>query len=85
VVIGSKAGSAVTVWLDRTGAVVAPPRQPADSQALGAAVGMVMVMAGWPLLWVSFRLLRMPLDRRRARAWEREWAEIAPRWKKSQS
>ncbi|GAA0927830.1 hypothetical protein GCM10009554_09000 [Kribbella koreensis] len=85
VVIGSKAGSTVTVWLDRTGAVVPAPRQPADSQALGAGAGLVMVMVGWPLLWVAFRLLRLPLDRRRARAWEREWAEIAPRWKKSQS
>lgn len=84
VVIGTKAGSPVTVWLDQSGAVVPAPRQPADSQALGAAVGMVTVMLGWPLLWLGFRLLRLPLDRRRARAWEREWAEVAPRWRKTQ-
>lgn len=84
VVIGTKAGSAVTIWLDRSGAVVAAPRQPADSVALGAAAGMITVMLGWPLLWLAFRLLRIPLNRRRDRAWEREWAETAPRWKKSQ-
>ena len=84
VVVGTKAGSPVTVWLDRTGAIVPPPRQPQDSAALGAGAGMLVVMVGWPLLWGLFRLLRVPLDRSRSRAWEREWAEIAPRWKKSQ-
>lgn len=84
VVVGTKAGSPVTVWLDRTGAIVAPPRQPQDSAALGAGAGMLLVMIGWPLLGGVFRLLRVPLDRSRYRAWEREWAETAPRWKKSQ-
>jgi hypothetical protein len=84
VVIGTKAGTAVTIWLDRAGAVSPAPRQPADSAALGAAAGLTAVMLGWPSLWGLFRLARIPLDRKRARDWEREWAEISPRWKRSQ-
>lgn len=84
VVIGTKGGSAVTIWLDPAGAVAVPPRQPADSAALGAGAGIIAVMLGWPLLRGLFRLLRVPLDRKRARDWEREWTEISPRGKASQ-
>lgn len=84
VVIGTKAGSEVTVWLDRSGAVVPPPRLPADSAAFGAAAGLTFLMLGWPLLWGLFRLARIPLDRRRAAELDREWAETSPRWTQSQ-
>jgi len=82
---GTKAGSVVTVWLDRSGAVVRPPRSDADSGALGSLVGMTSVMGGWLLLIGLVRLARVPIDRRRAAAWEREWAEVAPRWKSNQN
>lgn len=84
VVIGTKAGSEVTVWLDRSGAVVPAPRLPADSAAFGVAAGLSALMLGWPLLWGLFRLASVPLDRRRSADWEREWAATAPRWTQSQ-
>ncbi|WP_157979553.1 Rv1733c family protein [Kribbella monticola] len=82
---GTKAGSAVTIWLDRNGAIAKPPRQSTDSSALGGLVGIITVMLGWLLLAALSRLARVPLDRRRALAWEREWAEVSPRWKSNQN
>ncbi|TDU83757.1 hypothetical protein EV138_6221 [Kribbella voronezhensis] len=82
---GTKAGSPVTIWLDRFGAIAKAPRQTTDSSALGGLVGIVTVMIGWLLLAGLSRLARVPLDRRRALAWEREWAEVSPRWKSNQS
>jgi hypothetical protein len=84
VVIGTNAGTEVTIWLDRHGSIGAPPRQPADNTALGAAAGLTAVMLAWPLLWGLFRLARIPLDRRRARDWAREWEQVAPRWKRTE-
>jgi len=84
VVIGTRAGTEVTIWLDRHGSIAIPPRQPADSTALGAAAGLTAVMVAWPLLWALFRVARIPLDRRRSRDWAQEWKQVAPRWKRTQ-
>ena len=41
--LGTKSGSEVTIWLDRSGAIVTPPRQPADSEAIvdGSSASML--------------------------------------------
>ncbi|TCO20393.1 hypothetical protein EV652_112139 [Kribbella steppae] len=85
VAIGTKIGAEVIVWLDRSGAVVAPPKQPGNGTAVGSVVGLSVVMATWLLLCGLFRLARVPLDRRTARDWEREWAEVSPRWTRRQT
>jgi hypothetical protein len=79
VLIGTKAGTELTIWLDRTGARARAPRESADSAALGVAAGVTMPMLVWPLLWGLFRLARLPLDRRRAQEWAREWEQVSPR------
>jgi uncharacterized membrane protein len=76
VLIGTRAGTIVTIWLDRTGAVARAPREPADSTALGTAVGVGVLMIVWPALWGLFSLARRRLDRRRAQAWELEWGML---------
>ena len=78
--IGTKAGADVMIWLDRSGSIASPPRQPADSAAFGASAGLSMVMLSWLLLSGLFVLARRSLDRRRADIWEREWAEVSRRW-----
>jgi hypothetical protein len=84
VVMGTKAGAEVTIWLDDAGAIVAAPRSPADDTAFGATAGFLTVLGSWVLLWGIFRLVRIPMDRRRIQAWDAEWRRIAPRWLRGQ-
>jgi hypothetical protein len=79
VLIGTNAGTELTIWLDRTGARARAPRESDDSAALGVAAGVIMLTLAWPLLWGLFRLARLPLDRRRAQEWAREWEQVSPR------
>ncbi|MEU8226153.1 hypothetical protein [Kribbella sp. NPDC048915] len=74
---GTKAGAELTIWLDRSGAIVPAPRS--DNAAYGAAAGISTVLGSWLLLWGLARLARVPLDRGRFRAWDAEWCRIAPR------
>lgn len=84
VVRGTKDGTETTVWLDGSGNIVAAPRSTSDDAAFGASAGIATVFGSWLLLWGLFRLARIPLDRRRLRAWEAEWNTIAPRWLRGQ-
>lgn len=84
VVIGTKAGDQVAIWIDRSGNIVRSPRSGADSSAFGATVGFLTLTGSWLLLWAVVRLARVPLDRRRAREWENEWLAVAPRWLRGQ-
>jgi hypothetical protein len=84
VVIGTRAGTELTIWLDRTGAMARAPRESAENAALGVAAGVTVPMFAWPLLFALFRLVRRPLDRRRTQDWAREWEQVAPRWTRPQ-
>ena len=78
--VGTKTGAEVTIWLDRSGAVARPPKQAGESAALGVAAGMGVAVASWLILTGAFWLGRVPLDRRRAKDWDREWELVAERW-----
>jgi hypothetical protein len=80
VVIGTKAGDKVTVWLDRSGTIARSPRSTADSSAFGISAGFLTLAGSWLLVWGVLQLARIPLDRRRAREWKNEWLAVAPRW-----
>ncbi len=80
VVMGTKAGVEMTIWLDGSGNIVAAPRSRSDSAAFGAAAGIFTVLGSWLLMWGLFGLARLPLDRRRSRDWDAEWDAVAPRW-----
>lgn len=84
VVIGTKAGAEVTIWLDRSGNIVRAPLATSDSAAFGGTAGVFTVFGGWLLLWGLFGLAGVPLDRRRSREWDAEWLAIAPRWSRGQ-
>jgi hypothetical protein len=76
---GSPAGTTVTVWLDASGRVAAPPQpgQPGHEAALATITGLVLEALA---LLAALRLLRLFLNWRRLAAWETAWAAIAPRW-----
>ncbi|WP_329000965.1 hypothetical protein OHA18_41860 [Kribbella sp. NBC_00709] len=84
VVIGTKAGAEVTIWLDRSGNIVTAPLSKSDSAAFGGTAGFFTVLGGWLALWGVFNLARVPLNRRRSREWDAEWLAIAPRWSRGQ-
>jgi len=76
----SAAGSTHTVWLNRAGAVEAPPASPsqvaglADTATSIALTALAVLLAG--LTW----LIRRALDRRRLARWESAWLTTGPRW-----
>lgn len=77
---GMRAGSKVTVWLNKAGQLTSPPLQPAQvnaqaaQAAAGAPFGLVLLLGG---IWL---VIRRALNRRRLAAWEAGWAAFGPRW-----
>ncbi|MDF3293609.1 Rv1733c family protein [Streptomyces silvisoli] len=78
---GTKAGTSTTVWIDAKGRLRHPPLGSDDRAALAdlaggcVAIGVCALAAG-----ARRAVVRFELERHRARAWEREWAEVEPRW-----
>lgn len=67
-----KPGDPFTVWLDQTGKVVEPPLLPTDAQASAVAAAATTWGGVVAASVLAAFLIRMTLDRSRARAWERE-------------
>lgn len=76
---GAQAGSVVTVWVDQRGIPVATPRRrnPAVDASVTASLAAAALSA---VLYGVRRIVVWRLDRRRLRAWEREWLIVGPRW-----
>ncbi|MGW3413131.1 Rv1733c family protein [Streptomyces sp. NPDC000888] len=76
----TRAGSPVTVWIDKNGNLTSEP--PTDGEArLNATLGGVVTAAGasgavWGAAWVS----RLYLNRCRMRQWAAEWEHVGTRW-----
>ncbi len=80
--VGSKAGRAVTIWVDSTGQLVYPPI--GESQIASrviAVVALTPAVLGVALLIVLW-LARSVLDRRRLKDWAAEWSAVEPQWTK---
>jgi len=79
-VAGARQGSTVRTWIDRSGAVTAPP---ADHRVIVGYV-FLAVMATFELSWLVLLaaavLVRRALNRRRLNAWEAEWRASGPLW-----
>lgn len=78
---GTRAGTAVTVWIDnRSGRVVPAPKSQSasahDAIWAGAAAGLVTGGLAW-LLWL---LLRRTADWWRLARWQTEWRRVEPTW-----
>jgi hypothetical protein len=77
---GLTVGAKVDVWLDQLGRVVERPVTEADAAAdglLAAFVGWVTVLALLTGVQAGVHLL---LNRRRYRAWDRQWERVEPGW-----
>ena len=81
----ARTGQQFPVWIDDRGE---PTRPPADrlspvSNGLSVAAGLLIMGAG--VLWAVWAGVRRAILAHNARAWEREWAEIGPKWTSQQS
>lgn len=77
---GTRAGSAVPVWLDSAGKVRMPPLTQGQvwDRAMGAASIALAALA--MVLAVLVLVTRRVLDHRRLAAWETGWRAVGPRW-----
>ena len=82
---GSTAGTAVTVWTDRTGALTARPPTAVEARTHVVAVGTSAGLAAGAAVLGCGRLARLALDRRRLREWEAQWARVGPQWRRKMS
>jgi hypothetical protein len=79
---GTPAGTRLPVWLDRSGAVVAPPLSPTGVGLAGFLAGGIVLVSGGLVLLVLWLLLRHVTALCNAEAWEREWARVGPAWRR---
>jgi hypothetical protein len=75
---GTAAGTSVTVWVDRNGHVVRAPLTVAEARLQSVLTGVLVAAGTAGLVLGGGRLARLPLERRRLRDWETEWARVAP-------
>jgi hypothetical protein len=80
VTAGTRAGTAVRVWVDAAGKVQQPP--PTAAQV---AARVVLAMVAAPLgvalgLWLIWYAVKWLLDRRRLASWTHEWSSYGPSW-----
>jgi hypothetical protein len=75
-----RAGDTVQLWADREHHLVPPPTNADDATAAGVvATGLSLFMSVALLLVTWCGVRHYAFTRNRAR-WERQWAEVEPRW-----
>jgi len=76
------AGTSVRIWTDTAGAVVSRPIGLVDIVLLvGVTLAGALTVAFLVLRGLVF-LIRLPIQRWSARAWEQDWARTAPQWRR---
>jgi hypothetical protein len=77
---GTRAGTAVHVWVDREGSLTGPPLDRREIPDSAAAMG-ALPLVGVPLLtWTLYAVLSSVLDGHRDRRWAQDWATVEPKW-----
>ena len=79
---GSRAGSRVLVWADRSGPVAGVPLARDQITARVIAAGILALAFLAAVVLGLARAARRLLDRRRLAAWEAAWTSIGPQWTK---
>ena len=74
------AGTPVWIWLDDTSAVVAPPRYPVGVLWDAATAALGVLALGGLVLATMWAAVRTAVRRSNLARWEREWAQVEPRW-----
>jgi hypothetical protein len=77
---GSAVGTPVTVWNDPEGRLVTRPATAAEAQLRGVVLGGLLGVSAAAVPFVTGRVLRARLERRRMARWDTEWARLGPIW-----
>jgi hypothetical protein len=80
--VGSKAGRAVSVWVDSAGQLVYPPIGESQIASRVIAVVALTPAALGVMLLIVLWLAKSALDRRRLKDWAAEWSAVEPQWTK---
>src|SRR5439155_4970348 len=75
---GSRVGAKVPIWLNQAGEPAGERITAKDAAAIGFFAGAAVLIAGVAGAGGMFLLIRLPLNRSRSRAWQREWARVEP-------
>lgn len=73
-------GDTTTVWLDRSGHLVPPPREHSHIVVDAVLVGSGAVLSLLVVFLSGYGLLRYRLDRNRDRLWENGWERANVQW-----
>lgn len=77
VTAGSRAGSTVLIWIDKSGRLV---RSAAELGSQGLAAALAVVLGAAMLAYLAASLARRFLHGRRMAAWDADWRATEPRW-----
>jgi hypothetical protein len=78
--VGLATGSAVTVWVDASGRLAAPPPEPGQVAVIAVITAVITLILTALVLLAILRLIRWLLVSRRLAAWDAAWSRVEPRW-----
>jgi hypothetical protein len=73
---GARAGTPVTVWIDRRGRLTSEPLAPGDAAFQAAWTGTLVALAAAGAVLGGAQLVRVRLERQRLEQWDEEWARV---------
>ncbi|MEU1296825.1 hypothetical protein ABZ439_30940 [Streptomyces sp. NPDC005840] len=79
---GLTSGTRTTVWLDRQGRLTTAPISTRSATAQSAMFGVLTGTCAASLVAGGTSVALWRLDTARARNWEKEWADVGPRWRR---
>jgi len=74
------AGTTVSIWVDRYGAITSPPARSADTVASAAVSGGGVLAGGGVVIGGIWMGVRAGLLRLNTARWAREWEQVEPQW-----
>ena len=78
--IRAKAGSSLSIWVDREGDRTSQPLGDTDVATVTIGYALLTFVGICVVAVVAYLLFRRLLDRSRARRWATEWAAVEPVW-----
>jgi cbb3-type cytochrome oxidase subunit 3 len=79
---GSRAGSSVEVWLDRSGTPTEPPWPPDQIRSWTLMIAVLAPILLALLLLALMGILAHIFHRQRLASWQRAWSAVGPQWTK---
>ncbi|MEU1573432.1 hypothetical protein ABZ519_20175 [Streptomyces collinus] len=76
----SRAGDRVSVWIDTSGDLTAPPLTDGQARSHAAAGGLLIATGAGGIALAAVSVARFHLNQRRMRQWAVEWEHIDTRW-----